>query len=88
MFQLAPLLTGKAQQAYAALSVDDAHDYAWVKESMQYCVGMTLVMRHTDRGLPEGWRGLRRAGNTSAGPVQDVDSRLHNSGGHSREVGG
>ena len=34
MFQLAPLLTGKAQQAYAALSVDDAHDYARFKESI------------------------------------------------------
>lgn len=33
-YRLAPLLTGKAQQAYAALSVADAHNYARVKESI------------------------------------------------------
>jgi hypothetical protein len=26
-FQLAPLLTGKAQQAYAAVRADEAHNY-------------------------------------------------------------
>lgn len=31
-FQLAPHLTGKAQQAYAALSLDDAKTYDTVKE--------------------------------------------------------
>ena len=49
VFQLAPLLTGKAQQAYAALSVDDPMIMHGSRS--QYCVGTTLVMRHTDRGL-------------------------------------
>ena len=33
-FDLAPQLTGKAQQAYAALSPDDAEDYERVKSAI------------------------------------------------------
>jgi hypothetical protein len=33
-FQLAPLLTGKAQQAYAAVSADEAHNYVRIKEAV------------------------------------------------------
>ena len=36
-FSLAPQLTGKAQQAYAVLSPDDAEDYERVKSAILRC---------------------------------------------------
>ena len=48
-FKLAPYLSGKAQQAYASLSAEEAAQYASVKEAVFHPT--TLRRRPIDRGL-------------------------------------
>ena len=67
-FQLAPQLTGKAQQAYAALNPDDAKIYDTVKAAILRDVPTALPYFEAKR------RGITsRADDAAPGPMDEGD---------------
>ena len=56
-FQLAPQLTGRAQQAYAAMRNADAQDYRRVKEAILRCYNISEEHIVNGFGLRRKWTG-------------------------------
>ena len=85
VYRLAPHLTGKAQQAYAAMSTEDASTYEEVKAAVlrQYDISTeTYRQRFREARLKEG--ETHRASNLPVGPCKQMDKGAH----HCSECGG
>ena len=71
VLRLAPQLTGKAQQAHAAMSSADSMDYAKVLGS--YTAPIRYQRGNLSAAVPfnekEGGRGLRGVGGAATGPA-------------------
>jgi len=76
-FKLAPQLTGRAQQAYAALNADDAAKYEKVKAAIlrRYDISEETYRQVSDC-TKEGGGGIHRTGNLVAGLVKEVDGGM------------
>ena len=84
VFKLAPYLTGKEQQAYAAMAAEDAGEYEYLKAAIlkrynineeTYRVRFRAVARKPEEGY------IRGNGNKGNGLVAEVDERAHIHGG-------
>ena len=83
--RLAPQLTGKAQQAYAAMSREDADSYRKVKEAVLRRYNICAEPTPFPDDTKEGGRGVRGAGHTTPGPRAEVAVGVRVSGGSHRE---
>ena len=85
--QLAPQLTRKVQQAYAAMSMEDAAVYRNVKEAIlrRYDISPETY-RQQFRDAYSRERHLHGASSTPAGLGSEVDGRLLHHPGGAREV--
>ena len=88
-FKLAPYLTGKAQQAYAALSSEEAANYTKLKEAILHRCNVTVdsyrqQFRATFKKPGESYQELVMRLGQLARKSLEVAKRLYNSRGNSR----